>query len=314
MSATVARLRISGEFLQPILADKEAEEQQAETPPGLLRTALSVSMLYRYSTVKGVLLLALGAAALAVAAGAALAELSLDGFLLGVRNLAVLVGVELLHELSLHLGLAGFVSSLDGFFLSVGNLAVLIGVELLHELSLAGFELGLHLSLLLLGELGAGTHGAAALAVMTRALVAAALAMVAGAVLLELSLGGFLLGVGELAVLVGVELLHEPGFHLSLAGLAGSLALVAGKFAVFIGIELGEHLGAAGLELSLHFGLLLLSQLGTGAVGAVHLAEAAGVLRGAFGLLRAILSHEGHGSSEQGKHEGFLHGDMFSMV
>ena len=139
---------------------------------------------------------------------------------------------------------------------------------------------------------------------------AAALAVVAGAALAELSLGGFLLGVGELTILVGVELFHELGLHLSLASLAGSLALIFGELAVLISVELGEHLGAAGLELGLHLSLLLLRQLGAGAVRAVHLAEAAGVLRSALGLLRAILSHEGHGG-EQSNQQGFLHGDMF---
>ena len=74
------------------------------------------------------MLVALGAAALAMAGamgavGAALAELSLDGFLLGVRNMAVLVGVELLHELGLHLSLASLSGSLALIF---GELAVLM--------------------------------------------------------------------------------------------------------------------------------------------------------------------------------------------
>ena len=68
-------------------------------------------MLYRYFNGKGVLLSALVAAAagatgaLLAALRATLGELSLDGFLLGVGDLAVLVGVELLHELGLHLSL-----------------------------------------------------------------------------------------------------------------------------------------------------------------------------------------------------------------
>ena len=187
--------------------------------------------------------------------------------------------------------------SLDGFLLSVGELAILVGVKLLHES-------GLHLGLLLLGQFRARTLRAAALTMMTRAL-AAALAMAAVAVLLELSLDGFLLSVGELAILIGVKLLHESGLHLSLTYLAGSLAFIAGKLAVLIGIKLGQHFSLAGFELSLHLGLLLLGQLRTGAAGTA----ATRLLGSAFCLGRAFLSHKRHGS-QQGEKEGFFHDDM----
>ena len=102
------------------------------------------------------------------------------------------------------------------------------------------------------------------------------------AALLELSLGGFLLSVGELAVLVGIKLLHELGLHLSLAS----------------------------LELGLHLGLLLLRQLGTS--GTNHLA-AAGLLGGALGLLGGILSHHGQ-NGEQSNQQGFLQCNVYSIV
>ena len=257
-------------------------------------------MLYRYSTVKIFLLAALAATTGALLAallelGSVLLELSLGGFLLGVGELAVLVGVELLHELGLHL-------------------------------SLASLELSLHLGLLLLRQLGA---------LALRALTAATGTTMPPltelrAALLELSLSGFLLSVGELAVLVGVELLHELGLHLSLASLELSLhlgllllrqlgtltlrALAAlrttlraalgklsldgfllgvGNLTVLVGIELLHELG-------LHLSLLLLRQLGT-----LHL-HAAGLLGGAAGLLGALLSHEGHGG-EQSDKQGLLH-------
>ena len=251
---------------------------------------------------------------------------------------------------------------LDRFLLSVGNLAVLVGVELLHELSLhlslTSLELGLHLGLLLLGQLGALELLAAAGA-LTAVEAGALAAMLAelGSVLLEFSLGSSLLLVGELTVLVGVELLHELGLHLSLLGLelslhlgllllgqlgtgavgttgtllteAGTLAavlaelgsillelglgsslLLVGELAVLVGVELlhelGLHLSLTSLELGLHFSLLLFSELG--ALTAVHL-HAAGLLGSALGLLGAILSHDGHGG-EQSNQQGFLHGDV----
>ena len=114
-----------------------------------------------------------------------------------------------------------------------------------------------------------------------------------GSVLLEISLHSFLLGVGELAILVGVELLHELGLHFSLVSLVGSLALIGRELAVLVGIELGEHLSLAGFELSLHLGLLLLAEL-----GAVHLLGAAGAGLTAFGHLGAFLSQQGHGCKQ----------------
>ena len=171
--------------------------------------------------------------------------------------------------------------SLHGFLLSVRELAVLVCVELLHEL-------GLHLSLLLLAELGAaGGLRSAAAGTLRAALVEL------GSILLEISLHGFLLSIGKLAILVCVELLHELGLHLSLASLVGSLALILRKLAVLVSIELGEHLSLAGLELGLHLGLLLLAEL-----GAVHLLGAAGAGLTAFGHLGAFLSQQGHGCKQ----------------
>ena len=240
-------------------------------------------MLYRYFNGKGVLLSALVAAAagatgaLLAALRATLGELSLDGFLLGVGNLAVLVGVELLHELSL-------------------------------ALSLLGLELGLHLGLLLFGQLGALTLGTLlAAATGTTGTLLAALRTL-GTTLLELSLGGFLLSVGNLTVLVGVELLHELSLHLGLAGLSLGLhvsldgfLLGVGDLAVLVGVELLHELG-------LHLSLLLLSELGT-----LHLLHAAGLLVGAAGLLGALLGHDGHGG-EQGDKQSFLHNNVFSLI
>ena len=77
----------------------------------------------------------------------------------------------------------------------------------------------------------------------------------------------------------------------------GSLAFLAGKLAVLIGIEPGEHLGVAGLKPGFHFSFLGLAQFGV--VAAVHLAEAAGVLRPAFGFIGALL-----GQHRQGGHQG----------
>ena len=91
-----------------------------------------------------------------------------------------------------------------------------------------------------------------------------------GSALLELGLGGSLLSVGEQAVLVGVELLHELGLHLSLAS----------------------------LELGLHLGLLLLRQLGALTLRALTAATGTtGTLLTALGALGATLGELSLGSS-----------------
>ena len=211
-------------------------------------------------------------AAFTTALGALLLELSLSGSLLGVVELAFLVGFELLQHLllesSLHLGALGLEVSLHSSLLGIVQLTILVGVELLHELGAA-------LSLLLRAHvtMTAGTTETALRATMTTlaalATTLAALRAALGAHLLELSLSGSLLGVVELAVLVGVELLQH---HLAEVRTLTTLA-------------------AAGLCRSAGHSL------------------AAGLLGRAL-LRGSLLSHHRQ-SGEQSKKEGFLHNVSF---
>ena len=69
-----------------------------------------------------------------------LGEILTDGFLLVIVNLAVFVGVILVHELEFH-------ELVNGFLLIVVDFAVLVGVELGHERGLASLELCLAITL-----------------------------------------------------------------------------------------------------------------------------------------------------------------------
>ncbi len=196
---------------------------------------------------------------------------------------AGLATAGLLTLLGHPLSLLGFEELLHfGLFL-VGELAVLVGVELLHELGLHGF-------LLLGGELG--TLAAAGLAVL-HAVVTVAHAVVttvahaglaAAGLLGHLGLPFSLLGfksllhfslflVGELTILVGVELLHELGLHFGVLGFKVLLhfsLLFVGELTVLVGVKLLHELGLHGFHgLGVHVAVGALASGGLGGAGLV---------------------------------------------
>ena len=264
------------------------------TAAGTLRAAMPVATALRATH-----------AALTTALGTLLLELSLGGSLLGIIQLTVLVGVKLLQHLllesGLHLRALGLKISLHSSLLGVIELTVLVGIKLLHELGTA-------LSLLLRAHvtMTAGSTAAVTLRAAMTALRAklAALAAALSAHFLELCLGSSLLGIIQLTVLVGIELLQhlllESGLHLRALSLKislGSCLLSIVQLTILVGIKLLQH------HLVEVRALAGLTAAGFGRSAGHSLA--AGLLGGAL-LRGSILSHHRQ-SGEQSKKEGFLH-------
>ena len=131
------------------------------------------------------------------------------------------------------------------------------------------------------------------LATLAVATLAVELATLAVATLLESGLHSLLLFIAELAVLVGIELVHELGFEV----LTHGLLLIVVDPAVLVSVEPGHELGLA----SLHESLTIL--LGSGLRGGGGDNCGSGSLSGS---LLGLLS-ENRQSGYDGDDDGFLH-------
>ena len=145
------------------------------------------------------------------------------------------------------------------------------------------------------------TLALAALAVETMTLALATLAVetvpLTLATLLESGLNSLLLVVAELAVLVGVELVHE----LSLEVLLNGLLLVVAELAVFVGIELSHELGFTGFHESLAILLGSGSCLGSGGYNNLG------------GSRNRSLLSENRQSGYEGDDDGLLHNFFYVL-
>ena len=200
-------------------------------------------------------------------------------------TLAALTAALSAHFLELCLG-----SSLLGII----QLAVLVGVKLLHEPGTA-------LSLLLRAHVMMTARPATA---VTLRAAMTALRAALSAHFLELCLGSGLLGIIQLTVLVGIELLQhlllESGLHLRALSLKislGSSLLSIVQLTILVGVKLLQH------HLVEVRALAGLTTAGLGRSAGHSLA--AGLLGGAL-LRGSFLSHHRQ-SGEQSKKEGFLH-------